>query len=129
MSTDYDIHCLDCGEWVKDWRDETKKVWCGENTGFNDFRDGEALHAMLAAPRPALESMGMAMAAMSWHFTDEGSRLHRLLYFFGRHAGHSLEVRNEYGENWATCVANFARYEAERRAAAIKKVTNPETTP
>lgn len=101
MSTSYDIHCLDCGEWVTDWRDETKKVWRGQDTGLDDFRDGEALESLLTAPRPALESLGMMLPALSWRFSDQGGLLVRILEFFGRHAGHSLGVRNEYGDSWA----------------------------
>lgn len=131
LSTSYDIHCLECGEWIPDWRDPAKKVWDGENTNFDDCRDGKELERCLTEWRAALETMGMAMKGMRDSYfllgSGDSNNLQRLAGFFGHHAGHNLEVRDEYGRSWAQCLEDWARWEAERAAqnAALKKEMAP----
>lgn len=101
MSTSYDIHCLTCSKEIPDWRDATKTVLDCENTGFsNEIRDGAVLEKLLVNARPALETLGMLLKE-AWQFTITGCPLEQLCEFFGRHAGHDLEVRDEYGRSWA----------------------------
>lgn len=118
MSTSYDIHCLQCGRWIDDWRDPSKKVWSGENTGLDDCRSGSDLEALLVERRADFETIGMLLGDVSklpYDLTRSISMpLVDVLGFFGKHAGHNLEVRDEYGRSWAECVAERARWESER---------------
>ena len=111
MSTDYDIHCVTCGVCEADWRDATKTILRCPNTCLDDFRGGAELERILRAHRAAMESVGLMLRdADMWRFSDRGGELVRVAEFFASHVGHDLEVRNEYGDNWAKCEADWARH-------------------
>ncbi len=120
MSTDYDIHCLTCGTEVDDWRDPTKKVLRCPNTCLNDCRDHEGLERALSNWRPALEAMGQALDSTDFpSFLENdvfgGGVLQSVCRFFSAHVGHQLEVRDEYGDNWAQYLAKRAQWDEEDR--------------
>ncbi len=98
MSTSYDIYCCDCYKEVPDWRDPTKTVRACENTCFNDHRDGKSL-VLLLSKREGLEAFARLLKEPElYRFTDWLGDLGQALNFFQAHEGHTLEVRNEYGD-------------------------------
>ncbi len=106
MSTDYDIHCLDCPPWGGDRL---------QSTGMDDFREGSFLHLLLTTKRDALADVGEFLANEGgWLFNDRGGELAMLCRFFAYHRAHRLEVRSEYGEPWAQILAERAAREAAK---------------
>ncbi len=82
MSCDFDIWCMPCST----------------GTGFSDLNWGQDYLAPALRHRAELEAPGLHTDKDMWWFFDEGSRLSKVVRFFGEHVGHELVVISEYGQ-------------------------------
>lgn len=112
MSTSYDFHCLDC-------REESRL-----EDGGCEYRDGESLERLLTHGRGALETLGM-LSKEDWRLTLQSSVVGVMMDFFGRHAGHSIEVRDEYGKNMRQREEDDAKWQAEKLARPASNGVTP----